>query len=152
MPKAVPDSRHNRRQRRRQTNLPSGTRTGGDDSDARFRRSNRLSDSDAFRAVFRQSKRSKDELFTVLYRRTGKRQPRLGLAMSKKQCPRATARNRLKRLVRESFRHNKSKLTGLDIVVMNTRKAQSATNGDIKASLERHWRRCAVRDAANPGA
>ena len=150
MPKAVPDSRPERRQRRRQTNSASTTRKTGDDSDNRFRRTHRLGDADAYRAVFRQSKRSRDALFTVLFRRTGGSRPRLGLAIAKKQCPRATARNRLKRLVRESFRHNKCRLAGLDIVVMNTRKAHSASNAEIMSSLEHHWQRCAAGHAAAP--
>ena len=57
-------------------------------------------------------------MFTVLYSANGTHQPRLGLAIGKKHCRLSTGRNRLKRIVRESFRQNRASLGGLDIVVM----------------------------------
>ena len=66
----------------------------------------------------------------------------MGLAISKKRCRRATARNRIKRIVRESFRQNSGELEGLDIVVMNGPAAEGAANRELFASLEKHWQRC----------
>ena len=42
---------------------------------------------------------------------------RLGLVVTKKGTPKAFRRNRLKRLIRESFRHEASTLPSVDIVV-----------------------------------
>lgn len=70
---------------------------------------------------------------------------RLGLAVSKKHCRRATQRNRLKRIIRESFRQHRQSLEGLDIVVMNKPEAALATNPELFTSLEKHWQRCASR-------
>ena len=81
-------------------------------------------------------------MFTVLYRDNAGGEARLGLAISKKHCKLASRRNRLKRLIRESFRRNKPGLAGLDIVVINQPAADDATNKAIAASLEKHWRRC----------
>ena len=81
-------------------------------------------------------------MFTVLYRPNGNSEPRLGLAISKKQCRLATARNRLKRIVRESFRQSRETLGGVDVVVMAQRSAATAPNRELFDSLERHWRRC----------
>ena len=67
---------------------------------------------------------------------------RLGMAISKKHCRKATQRNRIKRVVRESFRKNQQQLAGLDIVVINQPAAAMADNGSMNDSLEQHWQRC----------
>ena len=80
-------------------------------------------------------------MFTVLCRPNEQQSPRLGLAIAKKHCKRATGRNRLKRIVRESFRQHQALLTGLDVVVMNQPAATSANNQQLFASLDGHWRK-----------
>ena len=108
----------------------------------RFRRANRLLDAAAFGRVFKQATRSRDKWFTVLCRRNDAELARLGLAISKKHCRQATARNRIKRIVRESFRQHQDELTGLDIVVMNQPAAKTGSNGQLFDSLTGHWQRC----------
>ncbi|MBU2676479.1 MAG: ribonuclease P protein component [Gammaproteobacteria bacterium] len=108
----------------------------------RFRRHNRLLDAAAFGRVFKKAARSRDDLFTVLCRQNEEGAARLGMAISKKHCRRATKRNRIKRIIRESFRQHQEPLAGLDIVVINQPAAASADNRRMFASLETHWRRC----------
>jgi len=108
----------------------------------RFGRENRLPDAAAFGRVFARATRSRDRLFTVLCRRNEEGPARLGLAISKKHCRRAIARNRIKRAIRESFRRNQLLLSALDIVVINQPAAATANNQELFASLETHWRRC----------
>jgi len=79
-------------------------------------------------------------LFTVLSRENRNKGARLGLAISKKNCRLAVQRNRLKRVVRESFRSHKETLTGLDFVVMCEAAASRADNKLLFASLAGHWR------------
>ena len=110
--------------------------------DRRFRRSSRLLDSPAFSRVFKKANRSRDRVFTVLCRENGGQEARLGLAISKKNCSLAVGRNRLKRLVRESFRHHGTALTGLDVVVLNQPDAKRTGNKALTQSLERHWQQC----------
>mgnify|MGYP001820251278 CR=1 FL=1 len=86
-------------------------------------------------------------MFTVLYRPNGGDQPRLGLAIGKKHCRLATARNRLKRVIRESFRQHRETIGGLDIVVLNQPAAASASNQALGDSLEQHWRRMGQQKA-----
>ena len=85
-------------------------------------------------------------MFTVLCRANEAGEARLGLAISKKHCRRAVGRNRIKRIIRESFRQRSAELQGLDIVVMNGPAAERAENRELFASLETHWQRC-LRDA-----
>jgi ribonuclease P protein component len=92
--------------------------------------------------VFKKAARSRDKLFTVLCRENKGRDCRLGMAISKKHCRKATARNRIKRLVRESFRQHQTALAGLDIVVINQPAAALAKNDAMYESLARHWQEC----------
>jgi ribonuclease P protein component len=80
-------------------------------------------------------------LFTVLSRERRGEGARLGLAISKKNCRLAVQRNRLKRIVRESFRAHKEMLGGLDIVVMCQTAASQARNKELFDSLAEHWQR-----------
>ncbi len=81
-------------------------------------------------------------MFTVLYKKNGEPEARLGLAISKKHCRLAVGRNRLKRIVRESFRHHRADLGGLDVVVLNQPAAMRASNKVLFDSLHEHWQRC----------
>ena len=84
-------------------------------------------------------------MFTVLCKANQAGTARLGLAISKKHCRRAAARNRIKRIIRESFRHRSAELEGLDIVVMNAPNTERATNRELFASLDKHWQRCLTK-------
>lgn len=92
-----------------------------------------------FESVFRRSKKSTDVCFAVLYR--GNRLPyaRLGLAISRRCARRAVVRNRIKRLVRESFRHQQLNLAGLDIVVIGKVTLINCSNAELFSSLNQHW-------------
>ena len=82
---------------------------------------------------------SSDGIVTVLARRNGREWSRLGMAISRKCAPRAVDRNRLKRIIRESFRHSRDQLQGLDLVVIGKRKRPLANSRDLAQSLEQHW-------------
>ena len=83
----------------------------------------------------------------MLYRASSGKPARLGLAVAKKHVRRAVARNRIKRLIRESFRRHRDLLEGLDIVVLVRPGVEKADNATLLAALNRHWRRLA-RDAS----
>jgi ribonuclease P protein component len=108
----------------------------------RLKKENRLLDAAVFTRVFKKATRSRDKWFTVLYRENDKDIARLGLAMSKKHCRHATGRNRIKRVVRESFRQHQKELAGVDVVVINEPAARSAGNQQLFDSMLGHWRKC----------
>ena len=112
----------------------------------RLSKDNRLKDAASFNHVFSRAKRSRDDQFTVLCRSNDLQRARLGLAISKKHCKKAVGRNRIKRIIRESFRQHQAALRGLDIVVMNKVAATDAANGELVKSLEAHWHRCEQRE------
>lgn len=73
---------------------------------------------------------------------------RLGLAIAKKQVRRAVDRNRIKRIVRESFRHHQQQLASVDYVVMARRDTAAASNAELFVSLQHHWKRLIKRQAS----
>ena len=96
-----------------------------------------------FQRVFEDPVRSSDRYFSVLARARA-RAPggvpaRLGLAVAKKRIRRANRRNRVKRLVRESFRESQDRLAGLDLVVIALAAADREPGPVLRGSLERHW-------------
>lgn len=105
-----------------------------------FRKDQRLVGRAAYDRVFKKARRSRDKCFTVLARRSDNVPARLGLAIAKKHCRKASSRNRIKRIVRESFRHHQADLYGIDLVVMNQPAAAMATKQELNASLEKHWK------------
>lgn len=90
---------------------------GAGRADRSFPKAFRLASSEEFRRVYRNAWRGRVGPFTWHARVNSCDHPRLGLAVPKKVVKRATDRSRLKRLIRESFRHNRSNLTSVDIVV-----------------------------------
>ena len=91
--------------------------------------------------MFARPQRSADAYFTVLAVQRDRDPARLGLAIAKKQIRLATERNRLKRLVRETFREHRAQLVGLDLVVMAHRTAAEADKRRLRSSLQRHFQR-----------
>ena len=117
----------------------------------RFRRHNRLLNAAAFSRVFENANRSRDKWFTVLSRDNGGQDARLGLAVSKKHCRKATSRNTIKRIVRESFRQHQAELRGLDVIVINQPAATTASRRQLFDSLAVHWRRCSRQSGVRDG-
>ena len=105
-----------------------------------FARAQRLVNAAQFKRVFGDARRSSDRYFTVLAIANDTGHPRLGLAIARKRVRRAVGRNRLKRLIRESFRNHAPEMAALDVVVMSRFDGQ-ASNRAISESLSRHWAR-----------
>jgi len=109
---------------------------------AEYPRQARLLNSAQFKAVFDDSRfRVSTRELLVLSRPNGLEHARLGIVVGKKNCRLATGRNRVKRLVRESYRHNQSALAGLDIIVLARRGIAELDNGAITQHLTKLWNR-----------
>ena len=108
--------------------------------DNRFTKADRMLKAVDYQNVFDQPSRATDKYFTVLGRNNLLNEPRLGLAISKKNARRAVDRNRIKRIVRESFRIHKNKLASMDFVVMAKYSATKADNLALFDSLSALWK------------
>ncbi len=111
----------------------------------RFTRSIRLTNAADYATVFERACKQSSQHFTLLCRKNNQEFARLGLAIAKKQLRLAVSRNRIKRLVRESFRHNQELLTGLDIVVLTRTSVLKCSNSEIHIQLEQQWQKLVVR-------
>ncbi|MEO8223221.1 MAG: ribonuclease P protein component [Gammaproteobacteria bacterium] len=119
--------------------MPPGTPRG--DLRQTFPRHRRLLHAADFDNVFKNGQRSGDRFFTVLFHPNVLGQPRLGFAISKQKVRLAVGRNRLRRLVRESFRRRAVALPAVDLVVLARDATRDAGPAEIAASLDKHWRR-----------
>jgi ribonuclease P protein component len=107
----------------------------------------RLVEKSQFDAVQSSRLRSGDALFMVAARPNGLEHPRLGLAVGIRAAGNAVHRNRIKRLVRESFREFQRSLPMVDLVVNARPAAAKASHAEIATSLAAHWRRVSERCA-----
>ena len=106
----------------------------------RFCKSQRLIRPEEFQAVFTSSRRSRDDVVLVLIRKNTLGLARLGMAVSMKHAQNAVERNRIKRIIRESFRCNQNNLKGLDIVVVSYKPIAGKSNRELRTSLDKHFR------------
>src|SRR5699024_6439110 len=84
-----------------------------------FARSMRLVDPSDFKQVFAVGERARGRAFTVLYCSNSLDHPRLGMAIPRRHFSRAVDRNRIRRVIRESFRQWQQVLGGRDLVVLS---------------------------------
>lgn len=106
----------------------------------RFGRHKRLLCAAEYERVFERAHKSSGRALTVLARQSGQETARLGLAIPAKQIRRAVDRNRVKRLIRESFRRHQALLRGLDVVVIGRSDLAGKDSRRVFECLERHWR------------
>lgn len=109
-----------------------------------FTKNRRLLKKTDFDFVFAEAKTIKTRDFVMLYRPNMIGYPRIGFAFSKKKIAKAHDRNRMKRLVRESFRVNQ--ISAVDIIFLAQKSAAFASNASITAGLIELWKKISVTD------
>ena len=77
-------------------------------------------------------------------------QSRLGLVVSKKNISKAVERNRVKRVIRESFRKNKSQIPNLDVVVLIRKGIDVLPNVVISSKMNSLWNDLCAKSAEQP--
>lgn len=98
-----------------------------------------------FRAVRLGGKKLGDAYFSLSVMANQGKSPRLGLAIATRTFGTAVARNRIKRLARESFRLNQHELPPVDVMISARDAARRAQPGELRASLEKHWKNITLR-------
>ncbi|HEX2790368.1 MAG TPA: ribonuclease P protein component [Steroidobacteraceae bacterium] len=92
-----------------------------------------------FKRAYAAGKRLGNEFFTVNAQANGLTCARLGMSIAARILRRAVDRNRLRRLIRESFRANQQRLPPLDIVIGVRAGVQSMDNARLRSALEKLW-------------
>jgi ribonuclease P protein component len=109
---------------------------------ASFTRNQKITKPIEFKEVFKKPFVSSDRFFKVLARINQAENSRLGMAVSRQVDKRAVGRNRIKRVIRESFRHRYAgNNVTLDVVVLPRRETASMCNERLFRSLSGHWSR-----------
>lgn len=104
----------------------------------------RLRQSSDYRAAFANGKRCVRCGLVVIAAPGQEEFARLGLALAKKRIPRAVDRNRVKRVIRESFRCNRDQLGGVDIVVLARNGTSRMPNRRLFGELRGIWNEVAA--------
>lgn len=82
-----------------------------------------------------------NEFFTVNAQANELPLARLGMSVAVRTMGNAVRRNRLRRMIRESFRLHQSSVPPLDIVIGARSSARTASCAELRASLEQLWQK-----------
>lgn len=109
-------------------------------ADNAFSQSCRLLTASDYKNVFDKSQlKVSSRYFLVLATTNSLPTPRVGLVIAKKNVGKAVHRNRIKRLIRQSFRTQKSTLNNLDLVVLARKDADKLENQAVVDQLSQLW-------------
>jgi ribonuclease P protein component len=105
-----------------------------------FPKTSRLLDAADYKAVFSNAQfKVSCRHFLVLAISNDRPNPRLGLVIAKKNVSLAVQRNRIKRQLRDAFRHNTMLLNKLDLVVLARKGADKLNNKQLKSTIGSLW-------------
>ena len=109
-----------------------------------FSREKRLLTPRHFKAVFDSpTGKVPGKNLLLLARENGLDHPRLGLVIGKKSVKLSVQRNRLKRLMRDSFRLHQDLLAGWDIVIVARKGLGEIENPELHQHFGKLWKRLA---------
>lgn len=107
-----------------------------------FGRDKRLLTSRQFSAVFDSpSGKAPGKSVLLLARDNGLDHPRIGLVIGKKSVKLAVERNRIKRIIRDSFRLHQDLIGALDIVVVARKGLGDLENAELHQQFGKLWKR-----------
>lgn len=82
-----------------------------------------------------------DQPILILARPNDSGQPRLGFVISKKNVRKAVKRNRVRRIIRESFRLNQHNLPAVDIIILARPGLGDMESPDVHKLMKKCWSR-----------
>lgn len=105
-----------------------------------FPKTSRLLNAADYKAVFSNAQfKVSCRHFLVLANCSSSSNARLGLVIAKKNVALAVQRNRIKRRLRDTFRHNKKLLDKLDLVVLARKDADKLDNKELVDTINSLW-------------
>jgi ribonuclease P protein component len=110
-------------------------------NDFSFPRNQRLVTKAEYKSIFSESQKASQRYLLALYRPNHKTTARLGVIVGKRIAKSAVARNKIKRVVRESFRNTQAGLAGLDIIVIARQQCNSLDKIQLREGIEKLWQK-----------
>ena len=105
-----------------------------------FPKTSRLLNAADYKAVFSNAQfKVSCRHFLVLANYNSSSNARLGLVIAKKNVALAVQRNRIKRQLRDTFRHNRKLLDKLDLVVLARKDADKLDNKELVDTINSLW-------------
>jgi ribonuclease P protein component len=92
-----------------------------------------------FDVVHARGRRLGNGIFGIVVRPNGRGEARLGLAVSIKVSGSGVERNRIRRVIRESFRLHQHELPAVDVVISVRSRARASKSAELRTSLEELW-------------
>jgi len=109
-----------------------------------FKKKNRLLSRPDFQAVFKHhSHKVTTQQFTVLLQSqqaSHNTDAKLGIIVPKQKTKHAVVRNRIRRVIRESFRHQKYLLKGWNIIVLLRSQCSTVDKKLLREKVDQLWR------------
>jgi ribonuclease P protein component len=97
-----------------------------------------------FEATYARGRRFGNGFFGVTAFWNDKGWPRLGLAVAVRAAGGGVERNRIRRIIRESFRLHQHELPSLDLIISARARARGATGRELHDSLISLWKNVAT--------
>lgn len=110
----------------------------------------RLRRKSQFEAAYASGRRLGDGYFSVTMSPNEVGRPRIGLAVAVKIAGNSVKRNRIRRLIRESFRLSQLEIPPVDLIVSARARAKDASSDELRASLAALWDKVRKQCASSP--
>lgn len=101
----------------------------------------RLKNKQQFKKIFRNAKRLSSNYFTMFFKANDLDHPRLAIVITKRLVRDAVDRNRLKRVIKESFRLHQHMLSGYDVLIIASKGIKQLDNKGLTQCLKKQWQR-----------
>jgi ribonuclease P protein component len=114
---------------------------------AGFNKQERLVTQTDFQTVFAKPQRTGSKNLLALWQVNHFSHARIGIITSKRVARLAVTRNRIRRILRESFRHTKHSLGAIDIVLLTRQSCASLSSLELRKEADSLWKRVSTSAA-----
>lgn len=110
-----------------------------------FYNDKKLSEKSQFDAVFANKKANNGRYLKVFWCHNTLDSPRIGISIAKRNVNKAVKRNKLRRIIKESFRLNYEKLPAVDMIFVIKKQASIDSVALFFDELNKKWSQFAIQ-------